>query len=172
MEIDAKPTMYAGVVFRSKLEATWARFFDVIGVEWEYEPTHLPGWIPDFLVGGWWLAEVKPVPVASTIAVRNPLFEKALRDFDTVLLGEGPGDGIGLVVRRLDDGAIYVRHLLAYMDEGPAHLVPALAVPKWEMPLTTIWRGCVDTARTWASSPPMGTVDEICARVFAKGDAA
>src|SRR5690242_11919488 len=30
-------TRYAGIVFRSKLEADWARAFDALGVEWQYE---------------------------------------------------------------------------------------------------------------------------------------
>jgi len=153
MEIEAKPTEYKGVLFRSKLEATWARFFDVIGVEWEYEPCQLPGWIPDFLIDGWWLAEVKPFPVTGSHAVRHEPFGKAIRDFDTVLLGEGPGDGLGLVVRRLSNGEIFTRHLLAYMDDGPAKLVPALAVPKWEMPLTNIWRGISFEPDIWEAVP-------------------
>lgn len=31
-------TEYRGVVFRSKLEADWARHFDALGLKWEYEP--------------------------------------------------------------------------------------------------------------------------------------
>lgn len=61
----AIPTMYAGVQFRSRLEAKWAAFFDLIGWKWEYEPFDLPGYIPDFLIRdldgmGATLAEVKP----------------------------------------------------------------------------------------------------------------
>lgn len=52
MEIRAIPTMYAGVQFRSRLEARWAAFFDLLGWEWEYEPIDLKGWIPDFLLRG------------------------------------------------------------------------------------------------------------------------
>lgn len=50
MEFAAIPTEYAGVRFRSRLEARWACTFDQLGWEWEYEPFDLPGWIPDFLV--------------------------------------------------------------------------------------------------------------------------
>lgn len=32
------PTEYRGITFRSKLEADWARAFDTIGLEWQYEP--------------------------------------------------------------------------------------------------------------------------------------
>lgn len=34
----AIPTRYRGVLFRSKLEADWARAFDALGVVWRYEP--------------------------------------------------------------------------------------------------------------------------------------
>lgn len=46
----AHPTRYAGVLFRSRLEATWAAFFDNIEWAWKYEPLDLPGWTPDFSV--------------------------------------------------------------------------------------------------------------------------
>lgn len=46
----AHPTTYAGVRFRSRLEARWAAFFDLAGWSWEYEPADLAGWSPDFLV--------------------------------------------------------------------------------------------------------------------------
>lgn len=39
--IQAKPTHYAGIDFRSRLEARWAIFFDCAGVEWIYEPRWL-----------------------------------------------------------------------------------------------------------------------------------
>lgn len=57
------PTMYEDVLFRSRLEARWAAFFDKLGWKWEYEPFDLAGWIPDFLLLGATkvLVEVKPV---------------------------------------------------------------------------------------------------------------
>jgi hypothetical protein len=36
--IKAIDTRYAGHLFRSRLEARWAVFFDQIGLRWEYEP--------------------------------------------------------------------------------------------------------------------------------------
>jgi len=54
------PTRYAGVNFRSRLEATWAVFFDSIGLPWRYEPFDLEGWTPDFLLQDDILCEVKP----------------------------------------------------------------------------------------------------------------
>jgi hypothetical protein len=48
--IKAHPTMYRGVQYRSRLEARWAAFFDLIEWQHEYEPIDLPGWSPDFRV--------------------------------------------------------------------------------------------------------------------------
>lgn len=57
----AHETKYAGCLFRSRLEATWAAFFDLCGMTWVYEPFDIPGWSPDFLLGGKLLVEVKPI---------------------------------------------------------------------------------------------------------------
>jgi hypothetical protein len=50
--VPAIETRYKGYRFRSRLEARWAVFFDVLHVEWEYEPQgfHLPSgaYLPDF----------------------------------------------------------------------------------------------------------------------------
>lgn len=36
--MQVKPTWYAGIQFRSRLEARWAVFFDALGIPWSYEP--------------------------------------------------------------------------------------------------------------------------------------
>jgi len=56
------PTEYKGIWFRSLLEARWARFFDLIGWNWSYEPIELRGYIPDFILkfNRPLLIEVKP----------------------------------------------------------------------------------------------------------------
>lgn len=64
-KIKAIKTYYRGILFRSRLEATWAAFFDLIGMEWEYEPFDMDGWLPDFRLfqsghKGEILVEVKP----------------------------------------------------------------------------------------------------------------
>jgi hypothetical protein len=46
------PTRYAGRLFRSRLEAKWASFFDSLGWKWEYEPERIDAWMPDFLLFG------------------------------------------------------------------------------------------------------------------------
>lgn len=63
----AIPTTYASVRFRSRLEARWAAFFDLLEWDWDYEPLDLCGYIPDFIVDAkkWqfpdpFLVEVKP----------------------------------------------------------------------------------------------------------------
>ncbi len=67
--MQAIPTRYAGRLFRSRLEARWAVFFDAMKFKWDYEPegfvlsdgTH---YLPDFRVttpiGRVYWAEVKP----------------------------------------------------------------------------------------------------------------
>lgn len=66
----SKETDYAGVTFRSRLEARWAYAFDLLGVPWQYEPrcfrTPEGGYLPDFLVGKarpFWLEIKGPEPI-------------------------------------------------------------------------------------------------------------
>ena len=54
-QIKAIETQYKGFLFRSRLEARWAVFFDAMGFQWEYEPEGfvLPDglmYLPDFKV--------------------------------------------------------------------------------------------------------------------------
>ena len=49
-------TMYAGIKFRSRLEARWAVFFDSLRLAWEYEPEGFDLgdgvlYLPDFWLG-------------------------------------------------------------------------------------------------------------------------
>ena len=61
----AIPTLYKNIVFRSRLEAKWAAFFDLAQWHWDYEPIDLNGWIPDFQIinkqNKAILVEVKPI---------------------------------------------------------------------------------------------------------------
>lgn len=110
--IKAIPTTYAGVNFRSRLEARWAAFFDLCGWAWDYEPFDLDGWAPDFRVRteiGPVLAEVKPADIVGFIAQQEkngcadpwPFseFDKAVRHngrYAVCLLGDEPLSTIGL----------------------------------------------------------------------------
>ena len=74
--IKAIPTEYKGIRFRSRLEARWARMFDLMNWQWDYEPLDMEGYIPDFVVRFEYapmLAEIKP---AMTIQELAPLTDK------------------------------------------------------------------------------------------------
>lgn len=67
MSIGAIQTEYAGYLFRSRLEARWAVFFDTLGFKWSYESEGFEGggarYLPDFYlqdIGCW--VEVKGDP--------------------------------------------------------------------------------------------------------------
>jgi hypothetical protein len=55
--VKAIETTYRGTVFRSRLEAQWAEFFDLLAVAWDYEPEGYTNghvrYLPDF-----WLPRV------------------------------------------------------------------------------------------------------------------
>jgi hypothetical protein len=60
--IAAIPTEYKGRIYRSRLEARWAAFFDRLDLAAEYEPFDLGSWSPDFLLSAIdTLIEVKPL---------------------------------------------------------------------------------------------------------------
>jgi len=44
------PTLYRGVLMRSRLEAKFAALFDRWGWHWEYEPQDLDRYLPDFVL--------------------------------------------------------------------------------------------------------------------------
>lgn len=49
----SRDTLYRDVLFKSRLEAQWAAFFDLLGWPWIYEPSSLiphARWKPDFLL--------------------------------------------------------------------------------------------------------------------------
>lgn len=74
--IEAVPTWYAGITFRSHLEAKWAATLDTLGVVWTYEPETitLPSgtvYIPDF-----WLPELRTWLEAKGTGI--PRIEKAV----------------------------------------------------------------------------------------------
>ena len=48
--IAAHPTRYKDVLFRSRLEARWAAFFDLTYWNWRYEPFDFECWTPDFAI--------------------------------------------------------------------------------------------------------------------------
>lgn len=97
--IPAKPTIYFGTRFRSRVEARWAVFFDAIGREWIYEPSipELDGiaYQPDFLLkkgDTWSIIEVKG-SVGAAVQAQDRLKEIATKiDQRIVMLIGQPGE--------------------------------------------------------------------------------
>lgn len=101
--IKAIETEYAGCLFRSRLEARWAVFFDAMDIRWQYEPEGFvlsdgTYYLPDFLLpdSGTWI-EVKGSEdnldtrvlnlAANELPVLKPLHESGPR---LMLLGPIP----------------------------------------------------------------------------------
>ena len=84
------PTVYGGVQFRSRLEARYAALFDLVRWPWEYEPTDLFWYVPDFLLRfprGLVLAEVKPATTATELLTFAPKVSDAGWPGEVLMLG-------------------------------------------------------------------------------------
>ena len=84
-------TSYKGINFRSRLEATWAVFFDQVGWPWQYEPVDLAGYIPDFI-----LDLHKPILVEVKPATMDELAQYTAKIDASGWKGEALLVGIGL----------------------------------------------------------------------------
>lgn len=105
------PTTYRSGRFRSRLEARWANFFDLVGWSWVYEPIDCDGYIPDFLIQGPrpFFVEVGPCIVAADYDEKAEKPDVAVRELghDLLVVGvspvapvsvEGPGSiAVGLL---------------------------------------------------------------------------
>lgn len=83
-QIKAIPTDYAGVTFRSKNEANFARWCDSWALDWDYEPEGLRfdgvAYLPDFyLPKGKIIVEIKP-PIFSDELWKLDALREALMD--------------------------------------------------------------------------------------------
>lgn len=115
-------TEYKGYLFRSRLEARWAVFFDAIGAEWEYEPEGFCEngvyYLPDFRVKCWGYREPFSIEEESSdlyIEVKNDTgkISKAECDkiatfshYKPILIVTGipePNDWIGWITDRWDN---------------------------------------------------------------------
>jgi hypothetical protein len=93
----ARPTVYAGIEFRSRLEARWACFFDELGVVWTYEPFDGNGYSPDLLLPHLTerpaLAEIKPAVTEAEYRAAIPKMTAGLAGHWTghlLILGADP----------------------------------------------------------------------------------
>ena len=87
------PTEYKSLRFRSRLEATWARFFDAVEWPWKYEPFDYDGYIPDFALlfpGGHILAEVKPCLSLEEMQEFTAPIDRSPWQHEALILGVGP----------------------------------------------------------------------------------
>lgn len=95
------PTMYDGIMMRSRTEARWAAFFDLAGWEWQYEPFDLNGYIPDFVLAlphGDLLVEVKPVE--DQLCLAKMKIEFSGWNDDAIILVDGSTSSLGLLLER------------------------------------------------------------------------
>lgn len=125
--IDAKPTKYGGRLMRSRLEAKWASFFDIVGWQWTYEPRRVDGWLPDFELHPQAsersiLVEVKPIiwgwGAGCDLKEELARVEPALRRGDdrvVLLLGAGLAqdpDGYPAIGLVLEDGHNHIATMI------------------------------------------------------------
>lgn len=96
---DAVPTTGpGGVRFRSRLEARWAAFFDLMRLSWQYEPElGLDRWIPDFALtcGTGMLIEVKPAVTLAQLEPHKARIEKSKAVAAVWLVGAALAFGAG-----------------------------------------------------------------------------
>lgn len=87
--IKAIPTDYRGTHFRSRLEAKWAAFFDLVGWPWQYEPIDLNGYIPDFVLPLYKpiVVEVKPELYLQQLFQHRKRIEDSGWDKEAMIVG-------------------------------------------------------------------------------------
>lgn len=99
--------MYKGTLFRSRIEARWACFFDLIGWPWAYEPIDGDWYLADFILlfeNGHMVAEIKQettreglLPFANKIARSGwkgefLILGSVIRDREIGIIGERDED--------------------------------------------------------------------------------
>lgn len=87
--MEAIPTTYRGIRYRSRLEARWAAFFRFMELHAEYEPLDLEGWIPDFSIGSA-LVEVKPCLTEDEFIEHELRYGDYASERDIILVGVSP----------------------------------------------------------------------------------
>jgi hypothetical protein len=81
-------TTYKNIKFRSRLEAKWACFFDLVGWKWEYEPIDFNGWIPDFAIYGKDIVYVEVKPVIEFPKDIADEIDRSGCDKETLIIGQ------------------------------------------------------------------------------------
>lgn len=111
-------TPYAGLTFRSRIEAKWAVMFDKLDWKWEYEPLDLDGYIPDFVLQFHepLLVEVKAELSLRELNAHTDKVERSGWQHEALIVGaspalktlhpfeaRSPGDSFGLLGERPHD---------------------------------------------------------------------
>jgi hypothetical protein len=121
------PTTYKSTRFRSRLEARWAAFFDLLGWSWVYEPFDADGWIPDFLIEG-----AAPLLIEVGPCIDRPDYERKAEDgaarypdLPTLIAGVSPAPiwGGGHVVGTPSAGLL--------TNDGPDGFDSSIAEASW-----------------------------------------
>lgn len=105
-----------GIKYRSRLEAKWARMFELLNWPWQYEPIDLDGYIPDFILtfpNAPILVEVKPATTLADLPQYTRKVQDSWWDREAIIVGASPFMGgdtfdfpiLGLFAERDDDGA-------------------------------------------------------------------
>lgn len=155
--LNAIETTYAGHLFRSRLEARWAVFFDAFGVEWEYEPQgYVVGcwrerpYLPDFhlpAIDLW--AEVK----GSDRAVDWSLLGDAVDGFGQHLPMDEPGSH-----RRYGGGSSNGAALVVLGNIPPP--APSLS-ETWGHPLVVNQKGAMVDLCAWAENKGTASISRF-----------
>lgn len=127
MNIKAIPTVYKDVQFRSRLEARWACFFDLLRWPWAYEPVDLDGWIPDFILGEnidtGIPCEVKPLDfMGLSRADREKSWQPHIHQLNRATSAVGPDGGFMLLGTRPFWGGDFYKFDELGKDQNDFHL--------------------------------------------------
>lgn len=149
------PTMFKGVLMRSRTEARWAAFFDYVGWDWEYEPFDLEGYIPDFAIQfgrGEIVVEVKSTD--EDFALAQSKLEVSGWDGDSFIVGHrldgsccgrfGSVDGPGI-----HWGQLELFRCLSCGEVSPLHVEGSWACR--HCGATEGHRGDFDISKAWAA---------------------
>lgn len=116
-EIKNIPTTYKGILFRSRLEARWAYYWDLIGLKWMYEfegfiLSNGEYYLPDFYIPEFGYIEIKPEGGVTEDALRKA----ALMPVHTVIY-EGPPSL--RIQRGMDIGGIFCEYSCSKWGQTP-----------------------------------------------------
>ena len=166
-----KETDYSGVTFRSRLEARWALFFDIVGWYWDYEPcSYRVGttmmYTPDFFLpdlglwvevkGSWWLTARSISKIAASVAgpKRIPLRSPPYGPADRILIA---GDLLAQMQRTRPT------HNLVFDDgSGKAAVIKCFLGPEGVEPVGKVWHHLDASAVPKTRKPPQKLRDALC----------